>query len=115
MNTSLDFRDSLPLTEATYFILLSLSARPRHGYAIIKDVDALSGGRVVFSTSTLYSALKRLLASRWIERVPDADPDGRERKPYALTRLGRRLLEAEVARLQALLSAAELRVVEGRA
>jgi DNA-binding PadR family transcriptional regulator len=115
MNKDLDILEFLPLTEATYFILLSLSAEPSHGYAIMKDVEVLSGGRVIFSTSTLYTALKRLLESQWIERVPEEDAGGRERKPYALTRLGGRVLQAEVVRLGELLSAAELRQVEGRA
>ena len=50
-----------PLTEPTYFILLSLSPKPKHGYAIMKDVKELSKSRVILSTGTLYGALKRLL------------------------------------------------------
>ncbi len=108
-------QSNLPLSEAALFILLSLAPGPRHGYAILKDVQALSAGRVVFSTGTLYGALKRFLEQGWIERAGEAAPDetGHPRKAYALTRLGRRILEAEVARLRALVKAARLRVTEG--
>jgi len=104
----MDVSAHLPLTEATYYILLSLAPGSRHGYAIMKDVRALSHDRVVLSTGTLYGALKRLLETEWILRVddPEADGNGRERKLYNLTRLGRRVLEAEVARLDALLDSA---------
>lgn len=100
--------NQLPLSEATFFILLSLAAGSKHGYAIMKDVEALSGGRISLGTGTLYGALKRLLESAWIERFdqPDATQAGRVRKTYRLTDLGRRQLEAETARLQRLVKAA---------
>lgn len=110
--------NELPLTEATYFILLSLADEPRHGYAILKDVEALSQARIVFSTGTLYGALKRLLDTGWIERLddtalPGSEPGpGRPRKAYALTQLGRRVLAAEVARLRTLVKAARRRLVQ---
>jgi len=105
----------LPLTEATYFILLSLSHEPRHGYAIMKDVQSLSEDHVVLSTGTLYGALKRLLKQGWITRVQETEDNGRDggsgriRKAYTLTNLGRRVLEMEIARLQVLVDAAQLR------
>jgi DNA-binding PadR family transcriptional regulator len=104
----MDVSAQLPLTEATYYILLSLAQGARHGYAIMKDVRALSHERVVLSTGTLYGALKRLLEMEWILRVdePEVDGNGRERKLYNLTHLGRRVLEAEIARLDALLESA---------
>ena len=97
-----------PLSEATLFILLSLAPGPRHGYAIMKDVHMLSDERIVLSTGTLYGALKRLLEQGWIERVDDPEPNDteRERKAYALTRAGRRVLKAEVERLQKLVATA---------
>lgn len=107
----------LPLTETTYFILLSLSPKPKHGYAIMKDVQALSENRVVLSTGTLYSALKRLLDQGWIVRLEDADPRGnvRDRKVYKLSEHGQRVLKDEVARLNKLLTAAGQRMIEERA
>lgn len=106
----MDVHDQLPLTESTFFILLSLAPGPKHGYAILKDVEALSDGRLVLSTGTLYGALKRMLDGVWIERVPDPEPDesNRERKAYRLTELGRRILDAETARLRRLVGLAEL-------
>jgi len=106
----MDVQDHLPLTESTFFIILSLAPGPKHGYAILKKVEALSDGRLVLSTGTLYGALKRMLDSGWIERAPDPEPDDtdRERKAYRLTKLGRRILEAEKARLRRLLGLAEL-------
>jgi DNA-binding PadR family transcriptional regulator len=111
----------IPLTEATFYILLSLAPGQKHGYAILKDVEALSEGRIRLSTGTLYGALKRLLDQDWIERVdeptaPDerAEP-GRPRKAYRLTRLGRRSLEAETGRLERLVSAAQARRAARRA
>ena len=108
-----------PLTEPTFLVLLSLVVEPKHGYAIMKDTKALSEGRVVLSTGTLYGALKRLLKQGWIARLDDAEDlgesAGRQRKAYALTRLGRRILDAEIARLQSLVAAGRLRTSEDRA
>lgn len=111
----MDVQDQLPLTESTFFIILSLAPGPKHGYAILKEVEGLSEGRVLLSTGTLYGALKRMLDGGWIERVPDPEPDdsNRERKAYRLTKLGQRILEAETARLRRLLGVAELRA-EGK-
>jgi DNA-binding PadR family transcriptional regulator len=106
--------ENTPLTEATYFIMLSISLEPRHGYAIMKDVQSLSEDRVVLSTGTLYGALKRLLKQGWIERVEEesdktnAEESGRIRKAYALTSLGRRVLDVEITRLKVLVDAAHL-------
>ncbi len=107
----------LPLTEATFFILLSLSPGRKHGYAIMKDVQALSDRRVVLSTGTLYGSLKRLLEQGWIRRVEDRSaPDtARERKAYALTDLGHRVLNAEIVRLENLVQAAQQRAQGARA
>jgi len=101
---------NLPLTEVTYFILLSLALGPRHGYLIMKDVRNLSHGRVVLSTGTLYGALKRMLETGWVERVDNEENySGRVRKEYLITEQGRRVLNAEIQRLEALVVAARLR------
>jgi DNA-binding PadR family transcriptional regulator len=127
MGPQLDLQAHLPLTEATLYIMLSLAPGPKHGYAVMKDVEALSEGQVVLSTGTLYGAIKRLLDNGWIRRVEEPDPDpppdaadnsngaGRPRKSYILTRTGRRVLEAEVDRLGSLVAVARLRVVKGGA
>jgi len=117
MDTTGEVQSQLPLTEATYFILLSLASGPRHGYAIMKDVRLLSHGRVALSTGTLYTALKRQLDSGWIHRADDTpgsnggsvESGGRQRKAYSLTPLGRHILQAEVQRLEGLVNAAQYR------
>ncbi len=98
----------VPLTEATYLILLSLAPWPKHGYGILKDVETLSKGRIVFSTGTLYGAIKRLLEQDWIARSGDDDDDdnGRPRKEYILTGAGRAVLNAEIGRMGEMLTAA---------
>jgi DNA-binding PadR family transcriptional regulator len=110
----MDQPTEIPLTETTYFILLSLSPEPKHGYAIMKDVQVLSEERIVLSTGTLYGALKRLLDLGWIIRLDDGDPKGnaRDRKVYKLSQYGRRVLKDEIARLNKLLSAANQRLAK---
>ena len=105
-----ELSEYLPLREPTFFILLSLSPGPKHGYAILKEVESLSEGRVLLSTGTLYGAIKRLLEDGWIRRVDDPLPNGteRERKAYALTEQGRRVLNAEIERLRQLVDAAQI-------
>ena len=98
-----------PLSEPVLLILLSLAEQPRHGYSILKDVEEMSGGRVRLSTGTLYGALGRLLADRWIERFEE-DEASRDRQAYRLTSKGRANLRAEVARLKQLARLAGLRV-----
>lgn len=96
--------DYLPLTETSFFILLSLASAPKHGYGIFKEVEAFSAGRVILAAGTLYSALRRMLEDGWIERLDDDDSNGdsRERKLYGLTDIGRRIFELETKRLQTL-------------
>ncbi len=104
MNTD----EHLPLSETSFFILLSLAPSPRHGYAIINEVSALSDERVLLATGTLYTALRRMLKTGLIERVgmDNLKGDNRERKYYHLTRLGRKILDAETKRLRQLLDLA---------
>jgi DNA-binding PadR family transcriptional regulator len=104
----------LPLTEPSFYILLSLVPGKKHGYAIMKDVRQLSKGRVHLSTSTLYTAVGRLLDQGLIERLSDESNSGPglPRKSYTLTDLGRRVLESEAARLQGMVKEARLRLRE---
>lgn len=104
----------LPLREPTFYILLSLSPGPKHGYAIMKEVENLSEGGVKLSTGTLYGAIKRLLDRGWILRVNDPLPNGteRERKAYELTELGRHVLNVEIVRLEKLVSVAQTQIAK---
>jgi len=99
----------LPLTTQQFHILLSLTDGHRHGYAIIGDVAERTGGSLRLGTGTLYTALARLTALRLVEeadpRQRPADDDAR-RRYYRLTPLGRAVLKAETARLDALVRAA---------
>jgi DNA-binding PadR family transcriptional regulator len=101
--------ETLPLTEPVLLVLLSLAEQPRHGYAILKDVEHMSGGRVVLSTGTLYGALQRLLRQGWIERFAE-DEASRDRRAYRLTSRGRRILQLEVERMRHLSRLAGLRI-----
>ena len=105
----MDIETQLPLTEPAFFILLALSSGPQYGYAIMKDTVLLSHGRVQMSTSTLYGAIKRLRDLDWITYsvVESGIENGRERKVYQLTDLGRNILKAEGARLQSLAALAQ--------
>lgn len=101
--------ESLPLSEAVLLILLSLADQPRHGYAILKDVEEMSGGRVLLSTGTLYGALHRLLEDGWIERYQDEDTS-RGRQAYRLAAPGKRNLQQEISRMRHLTRLAGLRL-----
>ena len=113
---SIDPLTYLPLTEPRFYILLSLAPSKKHGYAILKDVKYLSKKRVKMNTSTLYTAVGRLLDQELIERLSDDGDDdpspGLPRKSYALTELGRRVLEAETVRLQDMVKEARPRLRE---
>jgi DNA-binding PadR family transcriptional regulator len=97
--------ETTPLTEPVFLVLLSLVQAPRHGYALLKDTESLSGGRVRLSTGTLYGVIHRLLESKWIERF-ETDDTSRDKQSYRLTSLGRKFLQAELARMKQLTRAA---------
>jgi DNA-binding PadR family transcriptional regulator len=76
---------------------------------MLKDIESMSGGRVLLSTGTLYGALQRLLDNGWIERVEEEDAP-RDRRTYRLTSRGRRNLQAEIERMRHVTKLAALRV-----
>lgn len=88
------------LTEAVYYILLSLM-QPLHGYGIMQNVEHLSGGRVKLAAGTLYGAINTLLEKGWITALP-GERDSRK-KEYQITPPGRDALCAELLRLEELL------------
>ena len=97
------------LTEATYYILLSLYT-PQHGYGIMQQAEALSHGRVHLAAGTLYGALNTLCDKGWIIQLPVED--GSRRKEYKLTEKGKAILTQEVARLKELADNGE-RILKG--
>jgi DNA-binding PadR family transcriptional regulator len=100
----------LPLSSDALLILLALAGRPLHGYGVIRDVEARSDGATVLQTGALYRMLRRLLRDALIEACdPPAGEGGDPRRRfYRPTKLGRAVLEAEVARMARLVRAARL-------
>jgi DNA-binding PadR family transcriptional regulator len=101
-----DARAYLPLSPQQFQILLALTGESRHGYGIILDVRRRTAGAVRLGTGTLYTALAGLTQDGLIEDAPaprglDVLPDPR-RRYYRITALGRRVIEAETARLESL-------------
>lgn len=94
-----DLEDALPLSEPVYQILLSIKNDPRHGYAIIQDVSDRTAGAVELTASTLYAALRRLLDDRWIEEMPEPDPQDARRRNYRISADGLTVLRLEAERL----------------
>lgn len=91
---------NMALTEAVYYILLSLT-KPLHGYGIIQNAEKLSGGRVKLAAGTLYGAINGLIEKGWIEALPE-DKSSRK-KEYVITQTGREMLSKEIERLRELL------------
>jgi DNA-binding PadR family transcriptional regulator len=95
----------LPLKTNWFHILLSLAGGEQHGYGIMQEVLERTGGKVRLWPATLYGSLKRLIDAGLIEESSDrpaAEFDDARRRYYRLTRLGRRVLDAESERLQEL-------------
>jgi DNA-binding PadR family transcriptional regulator len=97
----------LPLTASVFHVLLALVDGPKHGYAILKEVEERTAGKVQLSSGTLYAVMKRLLNDGMIDEIDDrrAETDER-RRYYRLTRLGRRVAEAEARRMEELVRTA---------
>jgi len=95
---------NLPLP--AFHILLAVADRERHGYAIMQDVRARTGGALRLGPGTLYGSIKRLLADGLIEELderPDPEHDDVRRRYYRITRHGRKAAIEESARLATLL------------
>jgi DNA-binding PadR family transcriptional regulator len=105
----------LPLRTNWFHILLCLADGEQHGYGIMQEVLARTGGKVRLWPATLYGTLRRLIEEGLIEEADnrrDPDADDVRRRYYRLSRRGRRALTEEIARLEDLVRAAR---VKGRA
>ncbi len=91
-----------PLTEALFYILLA-ARKPVHGYGIIQEVAALTGGRVNLGPGTLYGAINSLLEKGWIV-LYSAEAGSRRKKEYLITEAGREVFAGELRRLRELVS-----------
>jgi DNA-binding PadR family transcriptional regulator len=108
----------LPLSRSLLHLLLALHEGERHGYAVKKRVEELSGGVVKMGPGTLYTTIQRaeeLGLIRESDERPPEDEDQRQRRYYELTALGRRALSAEVDRLGVFVDNARVALAGGRA
>ncbi|EWC64652.1 Transcriptional regulator, PadR family [Actinokineospora spheciospongiae] len=96
--------------EPTFLIMTALADREQHGYGILLDVEAISGGRVKLRAGTLYAALDRLASNGWVAVDREEVVDGRLRRYYRLTDEGATRLRAEVDRVRAHTRAAASRL-----
>jgi DNA-binding PadR family transcriptional regulator len=106
-----------PLTPAVLHILLALSQGERHGYGIMKQVEADSHGKVTMGPGTLYGSMKRMMEAGLIresDKRVDPEMDDERRIYYELTRSGRAALAAELKRYRGVVAVAEGRVAYGR-
>ncbi len=106
----------LPLGNLPFRVLLALSDQPSHGYAIGKEVEARSDGRLSPTTGALYQALRRLTGDGLIEPTPAPEDSTDARRQYfRLTKLGREVARSEAHRLNELVLEAQARRLFGRA
>jgi DNA-binding PadR family transcriptional regulator len=106
--------DLLPLTPRMLHVLLALTEGARHGYAIMEEVEACSGGRVRVGPGTLYEALQSLEKKELVEVVPNKPGDDPRRRYHKLTPLGRKVLRAEADRLTDLMRVMKAKNVQAR-
>lgn len=92
--------ESIALTEAVYYILLSLF-EPMHGYGIMQNVSRLSNGRVNLAAGTLYGAITTMLEKGWIVALPEESNS--RKKEYKITGNGKNAVICEIQRLSELI------------
>ena len=112
-----DPRTLLPLTPLAFQVLLALADQPRHGYDIIREVDARTDGIIRLRSGSLYTLLQRLLDEELIVEShdrPDPEDDDERRRYYKVTELGRSVLYAEARRLESAVAEARRKQVFGR-
>ena len=97
----------LPLTPTVFHILLALADGEKHGYAIMQEVEAHTGGAMRMGPGTLYGSIQRMIDAGLIEEFSrrSSDDDDR-RRYYRMTAFGRRVLDLELARLRAVIEIA---------
>ncbi len=101
-----------PLTPAVFHILLALSNGERHGYGIMKQVEADSKGKVIMGPGTLYGSLKRMLDAGLVKESDkriDPELDDERRIYYQITGMGAEALAAELERFQHIVTLAHQR------
>ncbi|MFZ0590107.1 MAG: helix-turn-helix transcriptional regulator [Bryobacteraceae bacterium] len=109
----LDVAGLLPLSPQVFHVLLALADREQHGYGIMQDVEARTGGKLRLSPGTLYGSIKRMLEQGLVAELreserPPAKSDDERRRYYRLTVLGRSVVRAEASRMAELLQQARV-------
>lgn len=107
-------RELLPLTPAVFYILFALSEGEKHGYAIMKQVESVSGGQFSMGPGTLYTTIQRLLELELIEETSTSSDSERRRRCYRLSGMGRKALDAELSRMEQLVRCAQRRKLAPR-
>src|SRR3984957_3768942 len=103
----------LPLPPVIFHILLSLGEGERHGYALRREIAQRTSGKLKVGPGVLYGAINKMLELGLIEESderPDPHLDDERRRYYRITNLGRRVIQAEVARLRELVQLAQVRL-----
>lgn len=111
MTSDRDADALLPLPPATFHILLALVDQERHGYAVLQDIEARTGGELRLSAGTLYRSIARMVEQGLIAEVRQrpARGDDERRRYYRVTPFGRNVARAEMARLAELIRLARAR------
>jgi DNA-binding PadR family transcriptional regulator len=109
-----DVKRLIPLTPAVFYVLLSLSTGPKHGYAIMQETNMLSEDSFQMGPATLYSTIQRLVALQLIDEISDDHAEDSRRRYYELTKMGRLLLETDVSRMSAVARMAAARLLQKR-
>ncbi len=101
-------QDFLPLSNLSFHILLALGDTSSHGYAIGKEIEERSGGKLSPTTGGLYQALKRLGEDCLVEHAVSSSSRSTDsrRQYFHLTKLGRRVAALEAGRLDELVAVA---------
>ena len=94
-------------SEPALYILISLADGPKHGYAMTQDIATVAGQKL--GPGTLYGAIARLEARKWIEALPAED----RRRPYRLTAAGQKVLNHRLESLRAIARIGRARLAEG--
>ena len=99
LNRGRDPSDLLPLPQSVFHIMLALADSERHGYSITKEVVESTRGKIRLGSGTLYRQLRQMCADDWIVELEGDEDDAMGRRYYKLTPWGRRIAQAEAARL----------------
>lgn len=99
----MDLKKHLPLTETTYYILLSL-LEPAHGYVMMQKIESLSNHTVKIAAGTMYGAIENLLKQELIASVASND---KRRKTYLITEKGKAVLQLDCERMKHITSVTE--------